>query len=480
MYSFNYRASSFVFQATMAIASFGVSLGLGGSVLAQDFSVNSSSIRMKKYSTEMMEEIKKRKNPKIVRLEKASGDAELAEVGKWGWVESLEIRSDNIGDISPVANLKSLKKVRLSMKKSRNSPVDLSPLAQLTNLEEFDSYATKINKSESLSALTNLKVAKLYMADTDSLDFLAGTPNLEVLDLYGFGHTFENYEPVSKLKNLKKLNIYMNKQAVDEKLAVLKSLTSLQEMRLSKCKSVTTLSFVENCKSMTRIDASWCSALVDFSALKAMDQLEHVEFSKATLENIEFLAGKKKLKHVSLDGTGIKHVNELKGLPNLETVYLESSAVTDISGLAEVPALRFLSINKTKISDLSPLTNSEKLFVLTARETQVSDLSPLKGKQLLKNLFLNKTPVTDISPLADLPQLYYLDLTETAVSDISIVASLANLSTLNLGGTKVTDFSPIHSGLPKLSSVVLPKSTSEETLSELKAKRPKTRFQVAN
>ena len=483
MLEFNFLIRRTSVFRQVAISVLAVTIGMLGVVLAspadaQDFYVGSSSIRMKKYSPAVMEEIKKRNHPKSVTLEKVSGEAELAEVVKWDWVESLEIRSENIEDIASVAKLKNLTRLRIGLKKSKENPTDLSALAGLTNLEIFDCYANPITKVEALAGLSKLKIAKLYMARVDSIDFLSGTPNLEELDLYGYQHKFDNYVPVSKLQKLKKLNVYMNKQAVDEKLAVLKSLTSLEEMRLSNCKQVTSFAFLENCKGLKKIEANWCKGLVDFSALNSLGQLEYISLTDGKFPNVEFLKGKQKLKYVSLNGTPITHVNELTGLAGLETVYLEGSEVTDITGLSDSPLLKFLAINKTKVADLSALANSEKLYVLSAKETQVSDLSPLKGKQALTNLFLNKTPVTDINPLADLPKLRYLDLTGTAVSDILVVATLAELSTLNLSGTKVTDFSPLFNELKNLGRITLPKSVTEEQVAELKEKRPKTKFQI--
>ncbi|MFK7769504.1 MAG: leucine-rich repeat domain-containing protein [Mariniblastus sp.] len=447
-------------------------------VSAQDFSVGSSSIQLKKYSPDMMEEIKKRKFPKRVLLDKVSGDAELAEVAKWNWVESLEIRSDSVSELGQVAKLINLKKLRLGLKASKENPTDLTPLAGLENLEELDLYANPVTKVEALEGLTHLKVVKLYMARVSSIDFVAKAPDLEELNLYGYRHTFENYEPITKLKNLKKLNVYMNTQAVDEKLAALKSLTSLEEIRLSNCKKITTFDFIENCKSMKRIDASWCRGIVDYSALSALPMLEQVTLTEGTFKNLDFLKGKEKLKQVTLSRTPIANVNELSGLPSLESLYLDGTEVTDITGLGNSPALSFLSISKTKVSDISPLQSADKLYGLRAVETLISDLSPLAGKQGLTNLYLGKTPVTDLSPLKDLPKLRYLDLTGTAVSDISVVGTLGSLATLSLGSTKVTDFSVLHDGLPRLRSVTLPASISEDQLAALKEKRPKVRFTV--
>ena len=69
--------------------------------------------------------------------------------------------------------------------------------------------------------MTKLKKARFFSSEIDSIEFVKNTPELESLNLHGIGHTFKNYEPLCELKKLKDLDIYMNKQATDENLALL-------------------------------------------------------------------------------------------------------------------------------------------------------------------------------------------------------------------------------------------------------------------
>ncbi|MDA3818767.1 MAG: leucine-rich repeat domain-containing protein [Prolixibacteraceae bacterium] len=341
--------------------------------------INSTSSKIIK-EIESLENITEAKE--VILTEKASPEDFKLVCKKLSWITHLQIEIQTLTDISEIKKLTSLKKLKLrSIDASKETPIDLGPLQKIKTLESLDFYATKVSNTDALQKLSNLTVISFYMSGVSSLEFLSGTPKIEVLNLYGFKHTFENYEPVAKLKNLKELNIYMNKQATDENLAVLTQLSSLEIISMSNCKQITTFNFIKNCTNMKEINAMWCSKLTDFSAIKNFTKIEIIEVNSAMrLTEISFLSGKEYLTHLVISETN----------------------VTDISPLSSCKSLKYLDLEKTQVSDISPLGNCPNLNQLNLESTLVTDISALASCKKLSSLNIKKTKVTDISPLIPL------------------------------------------------------------------------------
>jgi Leucine-rich repeat (LRR) protein len=332
-------------------------------------------------------------NKLSVQLKPAAGPDAFASLEKLPDLRKLYFLEYNqkISDLAPLASLPRLESLHVRiLEKAEKNPVSISPLTHCPDLVEVDFYGTPVTDVGTLASCTKLQKLSLYMSAVDSIDFLAATPNITDLSLYG-SHTFPNYEPVAKLTKLRKLDIYMNKQATDANLSALKPLTSLRIIHMAGCRDVSSLDFLLNCTELEELRADWCDKLADIKVLARMPKLTRIELWRAPLTDITLLSGK--------------------------------------------ADLLTLNLAETKISDLSPLQSSTKLKELILSETLVKDLSPLSGMTSLETLELKKTLVTDLKPLAGLPELDTLDLEGAAVTDLAPLHKLPKLRRLTLPKT---------------------------------------------
>lgn len=273
----------------------------------------------------------------------------LAAICELKWLTKLkvQIKADQVVSLEPLAKRPGLREVYFTGTASNQHASDLSPLKDLKALKTFDAHAVRVSNVDALSNKPDLTRVNLYMAGVDSLAFLKTSPNVEELDLYGFAHTFADYEPVAKLAKLKTLNIYMNKQATDEKLAALESLTSLEKIRMSNCSEVTTLSFLANCVGMKHIHAKWCGKLADISALKAMTHLETLDIEDTAVADITALAGMTKLRRLDISETAVKDLSPLSRCTALQSLKINETQVTDLTPILKLPKLSRLEVSAT-------------------------------------------------------------------------------------------------------------------------------------
>ena len=271
--------------------------------------------------------------------------------------------NESIDSFAPLAQVKGLKTLHMmSLKASQKQPLDLAPLAGLTDLEDLDLYGTHVKNTAALAGLKKIKSLSFYMSNVDAIDCVASMENLETLSLYGFEHTFKDYRPLVGLKKLKDLNVYMNKQATDPLLAPLAALASLESIHMANDSSITTLAFLKGSKGMKTISANWCRGLKDISALEGMDQIEALELDDTPISDIGVLAGKAHLRTLAIPGT----------------------KVTDLTPLAKCGELQMLNIAKTPVKDLSPLTACTKLTQLQVPDTVPQDQIDALKKALPK------------------------------------------------------------------------------------------------
>ena len=320
-------------------------------------------------------------------------------------VLELEIDHGNvrISDFSPVAGLSKLKRFNAnSLEASQNNPIDLSPLADLGDLEEVDFYATRVANTDALAGKEKLRRVSLYMSAVDSIDFLTTTPGVLELSLYGFEHTFKDYSPLLKLPVLRNLDIYMNKQATDELLAPLAELTTLEEISMSNCDQVTSFGFLKGCKDIKVINANWCTKLADISDLAELKQLQRVEIADLPIDDLSAFTGNSNLDELDISGTKITDLAGLSGCTNLKSLDVSETEVADISILGECAGLQKLVLKATAVSDLSPLSACSGLSWLDIRGSKVSDLTPLLELKSMRSLVVDeKFPTAQVDAIKE-------------------------------------------------------------------------------
>ena len=284
-----------------------------------------------------------------VRCHVAVTPAQFEELGSWEWITSLLVDGDKqVVSLDPLSNLTNLKSLSLTrFPSSQEQRLDATPLGKLHNLDSLSILSTPLKNWDALANCTKLEYLNFHMSRVESLEFLRSTPEVKALDLYGYKHTFPDYQPVAMLEKLEHLDIYMNKQAVDEKLAVLNKLTTLKSFKMANCRKVTTLDFLENCKDLEELRATWAKKLTNIDTLKDLPNLRKIDLTDAPIDDLSPLNGKKKLKEIDIGGTKVEDLSALIECDALETVRIDETSIADLSPLHKLPNLSRIVISPT-------------------------------------------------------------------------------------------------------------------------------------
>ena len=312
-------------------------------------------------------------------------------------VSTLKLRSAQVSDLTPLANLTKLQSLDLE----DTQVSDLAPLANLTKLRSLDLEDTQVSDLAPLANLTKLQSLDLDDTQVSDLTPLANLTKLQSLWLNG--------TPVSDL-------------------APLANLTKL------------------------RICHSARTQVSDLAPLANLIKLEHLNLNHTQVSDLAPLANLTKLQSLALDRTQVSDLTPLANLVKLESLDLDNTQVSNLTSLANLAKLESLDLNHTQVSDLAPLANLTKLERLNLDRTQVSDLAPLANLTELESLDLDNTQVSDLTPLANLTKLERLSLDNTQVSDLTPLANLTALEWLDLTNTTVPvdSVDELSSRLPNL------------------------------
>ena len=188
---------------------------------------------------------------------------------------------------------------------------------------------------------------------------------------------------------------------------------------------------------VARFSITVTAGLSDISPLQALVSLRSFECIVAAEECP--LVDLRPLHGLSLVELRLRHVtiNDLKplgGMP-LEILNLDSCRITELSSVKGMQ-LKQLSLWNSTVSSLAPVAGMP-LEWLNCSGTKVRDLSPLKGTRLTQ-LFCDSTDVRDLSPLQDAPlRVLRCDL-EAAKQSAKALQSIKTLEHIN--GMPAADF----------------------------------------
>lgn len=345
----------------------------------------------------------------------------------------VNIVSDQMRDLSPLAHVKGLKAVWLEAHAESVALIDLKPLAGSTLCElRLKGYTVR-----DLSPVRGSKITRLAVPGSPlvSLMPLEGQPLTE-LDVSG--SEIRDLTAVRGMR-LDTLRIRGTKVA---------SLSLLAGMPLRDLDaSGTIIRDIATLRGMPLESLALAQTQVyDFQVLKGMN-LEVLDLSGTKVRELSFCAAMP-LRRLILRDTPIQDVAALKG-KSLDALDLTGSQVKDLIGL-EGCAIRDLSLAGTRLSqrDLAQLSQV-KCQRLNLSGTGLINLSVLAGKPLT-HLSIENTKVKDLSPLQGMP-LVFLNCLATDVNDLSPLRGmpLQDLSTsCDLRGLR-----EIASTLPDLRTV---------------------------
>ncbi len=425
-------------------------------------------------------------------------------------LKSLDISNTTIRDLSPLAGLKDLQSLNIS----GTAVANLQTLGELENLREFYCSNTSINDLTPLKK--NRRLSKIYcdhsgIHDAEAIVFTKTNPlalvifdtealktwwrelpiywkavfskqiqvdseptteqlhqiiNMQELDLSG--NTFmQNLMPVSRLTNLRSLNIANTEIGFLQPIQGLANLESLN-IAHTYINDLKPLQDMGNLKYLNIMN----TPVNDLSALVNDGNIEVIEADSTIIGRSQVVALKEKQRQVtvvyqtealnnwwnSLDpiwqaifrnatSTQSEMPNALELQRILDLRELEITPeypIISIEPLTSLMWLERLTINNQGVSDLKPLANKEFLLELNAQNNPIASLAPIESSTLLELLNIENTQIKDLEPLSRMNNLVTLNASGTPLKSLKPLSGLTKLENLFVNNTNVRSISPVE------------------------------------
>jgi|GEM_PF-1976981 len=370
-------------------------------------------------------------------------------------LESIDLASNAISDITPLGHLAKLTTVSLRLNHAETMP-DLAPLAnshvQDLNLAASDYDDAQANKLAAISQMPELQHLDLASNSLATMPPVAGLKNLTNLELAGNDLTdvsalgnmtqltsltigtnhITNFAPVANLVNLENLSIG-NNGASD--ISMLGTLTKLKTATFSQMGLTNaSMSVFSHMTQMEKLSIDFNDQVTDLTPLANLTQLQSLNFSKDQVSDLTPLMNLKNLTSLSFSNAAVKNLVPLRDLTNLTSITMSSNHVSDLSPLGQLPNLKTVyAPNQTAdINDImlpvDTTTATLPAFALDGAGTKL----PLDAGLLAKN--------TAATATWDGQQLLFDGVQPGDTAFISWDIAPDNVLTKNFSGTAVVNF----------------------------------------
>ena len=265
-------------------------------------------------------------------------------------IPDINLRS-LIEEVLGTKTIKPTAMATLTTLKARNRGIlNLSGLEYAINLEELWISNNPVYGLSPLSSCTNL--IRLFAWETPNISDVSPLANLTKLEQLEFKDS--KIRDISSLVHLKNLRVLQFYAVGISDISPLSGMTKLERVRF-RHSDVMNISPLANAVNLEWIDLA-SSEVSDLSPLRHLTKLEFADLTWNRISNIEPLRHLTNLTRLELKGNQrISDVSALAGLVNLERLELSFNKVSDVSTLAGLTKLRTLELEHNEITDFSPL-----------------------------------------------------------------------------------------------------------------------------
>ncbi|MEP2026372.1 MAG: leucine-rich repeat domain-containing protein [Reichenbachiella sp.] len=233
---------------------------------------------------------------------------------------------------------------------------------------------------------------------------------------FGWINILSDYVPYDTISNqvLKKmaaidsLNLSGNQFIID--LEPLSALKNLKKLDISNTK-ITDLSPLRYARNLKHLNASNTS-IHDISSLQYFDQIVTLDLSQTQVIDISVLERFSVLKDLNLSSTELTDFKSIKSLKTLKSINISNTNFDDPTILSNSLGLKSIDLSRTPVDHLFVFQSLPKVELLNISETQIANLNGLEQHPALQELLINQTQVQSLKTLENAPNLkkVYADL----------------------------------------------------------------------
>ena len=295
------------------------------------------------------------------------GVASYGDLSLMPYLQTLVIREQNIGSLTCLSSLSSLKTLDLTGSRF---------------------LADELYVITSLPVLTDLTLSQCGLS---TIETLANAPSLLNLDLSG--NTIRNLDALRSIPTLKQL--YLQNNAVTDQYAkALADLVELEKLDISY-NPISSVAFLSGCIKMNTLVAEHCG----ITSLKGMSDLPL-------------------LTELSVDYNKITNVDILGKCTGLVNLSIASNSIEDISALSTLTKMEIFDFSSNQVEKLPAWPEGCALHTIDGSYNALTSIDVLKKMEHLGYVYMDYNKLTNIDALAECNTLVQVNAFGNEIADV--------------------------------------------------------------
>lgn len=378
----------------------------------------------------------------------------------WG-LEGITLHDHDLKDLSPLSELRSLKKLDLSgtgkvtytpSVKIPAEPLNLGVFAsleelyldqieaevvfdQLPELAHLHTVDIRGGYFDNLSDLNDLPIKSLRLEDLSHLerDKLPSLQKLETLRLENVAvDTLEIDSPFLKRLQLKEVPMlrkieFSTKEPLEhfivhqtgiETMSTLSNFRNLVEISIVGNQNLRRIDGIHNLPKLSRLEIINNNNTREIGSVYALPGLHTMIISGNQIETLELAEQLDSVTELILSRNNISNMSFLELFPNLERIDLSQNPIKNLRGIENLDSLESISVQNSKgegLMSIKGLNRLPSLREINLKGNSIISANGLANFKTLEVIILSYNFIQDISKLSVLSGVKYLDLLENEI-----------------------------------------------------------------
>lgn len=318
--------------------------------------------------------------------------------GMMPWLERLSISSKKLKDFGFVSGMSGLKELNLSY----GTFLSLEPLKDCAGLEVFSlERCDEVKDMSALAGLTSLKKLKIDLPYGCREPDLSGLSAMEELYLEGFEETgFLRQMPQLRTMTLDSCRVddpsdfegLVNLTALtctsfgaaERDYGFITGLPAIERLSLRGTKTYEDISGIFNLPTLKYLDISGMECEIDFGRIRENTSLETLIMDHIKLYENVTVSGGNGIYSVGWDDVSLaENLSFFERLGGLKTLGIRENELTELGFAASLSGLASIDFSDNYVTDLSPLSGLKMLREVVCKENPVSNYEVLGGSVMV-------------------------------------------------------------------------------------------------
>ncbi|PDY13670.1 internalin [Bacillus cereus] len=245
--------------------------------------------------------------------------------------------------------------------------------------------------------------------------------------------------PITKedLLKVKSLIVVEAKSKGIKDVSGLEYMTNLENLTLEEVK-LDNMQFISKLRQLKSVNITY-SELQNIEPLAELENIENLSLRNNKISDVSPLSQMKKIKILDLNSNDIKDITPLFTVTSLRTLTLANNQISNanLAGIEQLKNVKNLSLSNNGLTNIEHITSMKKLVELDLSKNELKNIEPLLRLSTVQSLNLEENYISDITPLSQLTGLYDLKLGSNEIRDVRPVQELGKRMYIDIQRQKI-------------------------------------------